>query len=339
MTPDPTLRIALDTSYKPLPGWTIRAGKPDKKGNATWELVHDGQAAPLYLGYFFDYPGYGDPHTRGLARTSGAAGSLKYDPADWPQFGDWTELIYPTAWAESNANFTVINAWDRAGITLGFAQLAAHTGEDFLPFFRKLFVDIPAEAKKWFPELAVIQNRLCFVKGDRYRSLEDKSAPWDGGFTASYYHGNLMGFFNPDRYHAAKPIDPEELHASARWLAWTLASKPMREAQVKASIDNLRLSVKAVHSAMQADAAVRAKYPKGVDGMACDLLGVAIAAPHLGDAHVKTVIKALKTADPIDAIRKSKYGLADRSENVHQGMLKRPRLKTLKYDLAQDKPV
>ncbi|HEX8301542.1 hypothetical protein [Sphingomonas sp.] len=336
--PDPTLKIGLDINHKPVPGWQIRARPVDAKGRQNWEVLRDG-SMPLYLGYFFEYSGYSDAKMRGLARTSSATGGLAYEPSDWTQFGYWPELLYPTAWAESNAVFTVINAWDRAAMTLGFIQLAAHTGDDFLPFFRTLIEKLPAEARQWFPELAVIGGRLCFMKGGKYRSLEEKSAPWDGGYTESYYHGDLMGFFNPDRYHAAKPADPEELHSAARWLTWTLTSKPMRELQVQASIDNLKNSLKLLHRKMLADPAVLAKYPKGVDGMRCDLLAMAIAAPHLGDRHVKVILGALKTADPIEAIRISGYGPGGRSQNTYDGMIKRPKLKQLKYDLAAGKPV
>lgn len=338
LIPDPDLRIALDTGHKPVAGWSINELAVDGQGRKRWEVARTG-SPPVYLGFFLDYTGYGPPNTRGLARTAAATGGLAFEPGDWTAFGQWPELLYPTAWAESNASFTVINAWDRAAMTFGFIQLAAHTADDFLPFFRKLVVSLPNEAKTWFPELGVIDGKLCFIKNDKYRSLEVKGPPPDGGYSADYYHGDLMGFFNPDRYHKNDGlIDPEELHAAARWLVWSLTSAPMRKLQVEASIENLKSSVKLLHQKMRADTAVLAKYPNGVDGMACDLLSVAIAAPHLGDTHVRTVIAALKTDDPIEAIRKSNYGPGGRSENVHKGMVKRPALKTLTYDLANHSP-
>ena len=337
--PDPKLKIALDTTYRPLAGWDIRARPADGKGRPNWEVTYDGRSSPIYLGHSFEYTRYTDAPTRGLARAAGAEGGLRFDPADWTQFGSWPELIYPTSWAESNANFAVINAWDRAAMTFGFVQLAAHTGEDFLPFFRRLFVELPGEAARWFPELGVVRGQLSFIKKGKYRSLENDAPVWDGGYSDSYYKGDLMGFFNPDRYHRNRPADPEELHSAARWLIWTLTSKDMRTLQVKASIENLRQSVNRVHRAILSDASLRQKYPGGVDGMRCDLLSVAIAAPHLGKGHIKVVTKALAEKDPIEAIRTSKYGPGGRSQNVHEGMTRRPALRNLVYDLTAEKPV
>ncbi|HET7717825.1 MAG TPA: hypothetical protein VFK86_19530, partial [Bauldia sp.] len=254
--------------------------------------------------------------------------------------GLWPELIFPTAWAESNASFTVINAWDRAAMTFGFIQLAAHTGDDFLPFFRRLFVELRTEARQWYPELDVVDGRLCFVRGGEYRTLENTVPPPDGGYSAAYYHGDLMAFFNPDRYHKTNPRpDPEELHSAGRWLAWTLTSPRMRELQVAASIDNMKSSLMRLHQKMLATPAVRQKYPNGVDGMRCDLLAVAIAVPHLSESKIPVVLEALLTSNPIESIRTSGYGPGGRAQNVHDGMKQRPILRDLVYDLGSQAPV
>jgi len=335
LTPDPNLKIALDVGYKPLAGWQVRK----QQGASRWDVHYDASASPVFLGRFFEYSGYPEGKTRGLARIAGNEPRIAYDPADWTEFGKWPELIFPTAWAESNACFTVINAWDRAAMTFGFIQLAAHTGDDFLPFFRRLFVDLQSEAKQWFPELDVIGGKLCFVKGTSYKSLENKVPPPDGGFSASYYHGDLMRFFNPDRYHANLKPDPEELQAAARWLIWTMTSPAMRGMQVGGSIENVKSSLMKLHQKMLSTPAVRAKFPNGVDGMKCDLLSVAVAAPHLSESHLPMVLNALLKPDPIEAIRRSGYGPGDRAQNVHDGMNKRPILKNLIYDLAGQQPV
>lgn len=331
---DPTLKIALDVTHDPLPGWSVRKRPNQNK----WDVRYDGADA-LYLGYFFEYNGYSTGPMRGLARTAGHSPKLAFEPADWKEFGYWPELLFPTAWAESNANFLVVNAWDRAAMTFGFIQLAVHTGDDFLPFFRRLIQDLPTESKQWFPELRVIDGQLCFVEGTAYRSLENPGPPPDGGYSRSYYHGDLMGFFNPDRFHNTdmKP-DPEELQAAARWLVFTLKSKKMRRLQVLASIENLKSSTKNLHSAMLADAAVRAKFPKGVDGMKCDLFSMAIAGPHLGEGHIPKIIRALRQNDPIEAIRTSNYGPGGRAQNTYDGMKKRPILSNLVYDLSTEQP-
>ena len=73
--------------------------------------------------------------------------------------------------------------------------------------------------------------------------------------------------------------------------------------------------------------------------MRCDLLSVALAVPHLGENHVPIVLRALRTSDPIKAIRESNYGPAGRSENAHLGMTKRPILSNLFFDLAAESPI
>lgn len=336
---DASLPIALDTAHAPLPGWKIADGPADANGNATWTFSFDGQE-PLYLGRFMQYNGYTTGPTRGLSRGASAKPGIAFEPGDWTEFGRWPELLFPTAVAESNAQFCVVNAWDRAAITLGFIQLAAHTGEDLLPSFRLLWREIPDEAARWFPELQIVDGMLSFVKGNKYRSLERQSKPVDGGYAAHYYHGDLMAFFNPDRYHnGSKPIDPAELHASARWVAWTLTSPKMRRLQVLSAIDNMKLSVNILHKAMQTDATVRAKYPAGVDGMRCDLLSVGLSLIHLGDGNRSKVISALKTRDPIETLRTLSYSPPGRAQNVHLGMMKRPILKQLRYDLKNHMPI
>ncbi len=335
VTHDAALKIEMDVTHAPLPGWTIKANAAGDR----WTVQFAGQATPLNLGKLFVYNDYPEGPTRGLARTSGMAPKIPYNPADWTDLGHWPELIFPTAFAESNANFAVVNCWDRAAITFGFIQLAAHTGDDLLPFFRRLATELPSEMKQWFPELAVIDGKLCFVKNNRYRSLENAVPAYDGGFSASYYHGDLMAYFNPDRYHKTRPIDQAELHASARWFVWSLTSAAMRRVQVKASIESLRGSLRFLHAKMLADPAVKALYPRGVDGMRCDLLAVALAVPHLGEGNIPVALRALRTADPIEKIRISGYGPGGRAQNVHDGMLARPILRNLVYDLTSGNPV
>ncbi|MEH7906238.1 hypothetical protein V7798_00855 [Rhizobium laguerreae] len=72
--------------------------------------------------------------------------------------------------------------------------------------------------------------------------------------------------------------------------------------------------------------------------MKCDLLSVAVAAPHLSESHLPMVLNALLKSDPIEAIRLSGYGPGGRAQNVHDGMLKRPVLKNLVYDMAAQMP-
>lgn len=88
-----------------------------------------------------------------------------------------------------------------------------------------------------------------------------------------------------------------------------------------------------------ADAIARAKFPAGVDGMRCDLLSVGLSLIHLGDGNKSKVISALKTNDPIETLRTMSYPPPGRGRDVHSGMLKRPILKQLRYDLKNHMPI
>jgi len=337
---DTALDVAMDVTHAPLPGWRIIEDTPGRRWSVTW----DAAAEPVALGSWFEYTHNSDNATRGptrgLARTARTKPGLVFKPEDWAAFGDWPELIYPLAAGESSGSFTVVNCWDRAAITFGFTQLAAHTGDDLLPFFLQLADELPDDFWHWFPELEVRGGRLAFRRGARFRYLDLASKATDGGYTADYYHGQMMRFFNPDRYHrGGAAADLAELHATARWVVWTLQSEAMRKLQVAGAIRNFRQSLDRLHAAILAHPATAKKHPRGTEGMRCDVLSVAVAALHLGDTHRTMVLSALRSVDPSEAIRASGYGPGNRAETIHKAMKARPRLAGLIYDRAKGEPV
>jgi hypothetical protein len=325
---DPTLIPTLDTAYRPIQGWTVQAAPA---GGFSYSH-HDPAPETVKLGKEFSYA-YPTWTGIGLARTSGTAPKLRFEPADYrAQFGLFPELLYPTSLAESGANFLVINCWDAAAFTAGFAQLAAHTQDDLLPMFETLATRLPAEFATWFPELRMVSGRLAYVKGDRYKPVGDLVPPRDGAPFKNYYCGDFMGFFNPDR----RRTDHAELHATARWVEWSRRSAAMRAVQVEASIANLADSVKVLHRALRQQAP--AAFPNGVDGMRCDWLAGAVAVPHLSPGKVGLAVEALQKLDPLEALRTIEYGPGDREETVIAGVRARPILATLHFDLATMQP-
>ncbi|WP_170145818.1 M15 family metallopeptidase [Rhodoplanes elegans] len=331
---DRSLPVVLDLQHDPFRGWQISR---DTRGRffVTWE----GQSTPLTIGksvsYTYDSRGI---TTVGLGRPSydRTPGHVRFEPDEWnDQFDHWPELLFPTAHAESGADFSVINAWDLAGLTVGFIQLAAHTSDDLIPFFKKLIAALPDEAERYFPELTLVNGELCYRRSGKYRRLEVRWPAEDPVPNDLVDRGLFVSFFNKNR----QALGDEELHAAARWLAWTQESDKMRRLQVAASVDNMRDSLNVLHRALLSTA--RAQYPRGVDGMRCDHLAAALAVPHLNPSRVDKAVSALCHPDVLHAFEKEiEYGPGDREKNVVDGVRKRGRrLADLTFDLAQGRPV
>lgn len=326
------LSVFLDVNYRPHKGWLVKQ-LPDRN----YILSSDELPSPLHIGKPTSYV-YLDRGitTAGLGRAwyDGTPGHITFDPEHWnDEFSHWPELLYPTAFAESGADFSVINAWDLAGLTVGFIQLAAHTSDDLIPFFRVLVSSLPQEAEKYFPELTLVNGELCYTKAGRYRRLEVRAPAMDPVPNDLVDRGLFMSFFNRNR----KSIGTEELHAAARWLAWTAESKQMRRLQVSASIANMRDSLIILHKALLRNAA--AHYPKGVDGMRCDHLAAGLAVPHLNPGRVGKAVWALSQPNVLEAFAQIEYGPGNREKNVVEGVRKRgKRLADLKFDLAMGRP-
>jgi hypothetical protein len=190
--------------------------------------------------------------------------------------------------------------------------------------------------KQWFPELGLIGGKVCFVKDNRYKSLEEPRQPTDGIAMANWARGDFMQFFNPDR----KSVDQEELHASARWVEWSMRSAASRKVQIAESIQVMKKkAVDVLHRALLQHASDM--YPHGVDRMRCDHLGAALAVPHWSSAAVDKAVYALtRTGDIIDAFEHLQYGPGDRAKDVVIGVRERgTRLSSLRYDYAAGEPV
>ncbi len=331
---DNSLSVELETAHKPHRGWKIR-----DDGNGKYSVSSDVLTTPLVIGRSAKYR-YRSRNltTVGLGRPwyDGTPGHIKFDPDDWnATFDNWPELIYPTAFAESGADFSVINAWDLAGFTVGLIQLAAHTSDDLIPFFRTLIDELPQESEKFFPELTVIDGKLSYRRGSSYRSIEVRAPAKDPVPNDLVDRGLFVSYFNTNR----QIIGSEELHSAARWLAWTQESADMRRLQVASSIDNMRHSLNQLHVALLEDASDQ--YPKGVHGMRCDHLAAAIAVPHLSPRRVHKAVWALTQNDVLHAFeREIEYGPGDREKNVVKGVRDRGRkLSDLKFDLTIGHPI
>lgn len=340
-THNPSLSVNLDTGHEPLDGWNVF-----DEGGAIWVSYRE-TTQPIYVGrqHSWKYT-YNENRkkqtliTAGLSRTGYGRhdNKFRYRPEDWnEEFNFWPELIYPTAYAESFADFTSMNFWDRAGFTPGFIQLAAHTKDDLFPLFERLIREIPTEAAKFFPELSIIEERLTYVSGTQFRFLDvsdsaEKKLPVD----TDVERGLFMGFFNHDRTRL--DVGNEEQHAAARWLIWSLTSPEMRRIQVASSVENMQQSLDKLHKLLIQTA--RRKYPNGVDGMRCDHLAAALAVPHLAPAKTYMAVGALKKDNVLRAFERLNYGPGKREKNVVDAIKKRGgSLSNMKFDFSLGHPV
>ncbi|AOR77273.1 extensin family protein [Novosphingobium resinovorum] len=297
----------LDLTYKPYPDWRIRLATTGT-GKQQWFLDFNGQTN-FYLGYRFAF----DPYL-GLARTgSTKTGNLFYDHLAYrPKFGEWASFVQPTGRCESEGSFFVVNAWDAAAMTLGFFQMAAHTGEHLASLFRDLLKTLPGEADTYFPELKLGSqiglpeqggfDHIYAVNGTQRLDLDVEAAPSDGLPAEKWYRGRFMRFFNPHRGQ----VDQEELHAAARWLAWLNASPQAREVCVSNAVEGAKRTVRDVHQYVLSRGHPR--YPKGLDGVAMALVQAAMDVKHhgrrnrdMGQSNLQSIFWALTQTDPLAA--------------------------------------
>lgn len=320
----------LNKNHAPRPGWSVKSAS----NSSPYVLKYTGLASEISIGSRKSYLNNDGITTVGLGRSSAVLPKLKYEPKEWSAlFGGWAEVIYPTAFAESGANFLVINAWDKAGLTLGFIQLAAHTNDDLILFFKRLVIELPDEMRTWFPEIDVENGRVVYKLGSDFRYVDVQSQPTDGIAAGNYYRSLFMHFFNPNR----RAIDAEELQAAARWVAWTMESANMRRVQVAHSIENMKDSAKKLHAAILADPATRAKFPQGIDRMRGDIFAAAIAVPHLSPTLIPVAIRCLAASEILKAFADSGYGPGTRAKTVVSGVRARGAgLSGLRYSMASD---
>lgn len=332
----------LDTGYAPEPGWRLENRVSDK---SRWYLTRSG-VAETYLGY--DFP-FGNTAYRGLARTGRVSDSLFYDHADYEaEHGLWAAFMVPTARCESEANFMVVNAWDSAAMTLGFLQMAAHTGEHLADLFRDLIEALPGEAETYFPELKLGAQlglggnqvrRLFATRGSDWLDLDVPERHPDGLGFRSYDRGRFMSFFNPHRGR----LDLEEVAAAARWIAWMQRSDRARAVIVRNAVDLAKRAVKRVHD-LVLDANLT-RLPNGLHGVDMAVVQAAMDVKHHGRRNRdqgmstnETILHALSKSDPLRSFRYVDTGWReDRSKrNVQEIRKMKPVFDGKTYDAQNE---
>jgi hypothetical protein len=209
---------------------------------------------------------------------------------------DWQRLLMPVVTAEGGGDYTVINAYDKAGMTVGFIQMAAHTPDDMIHLMReligceKLKLDPYANPERWFPELAITADgKLGYRKStDEIVSLEEvttRNNPNDGFAPGrAYFREDFVRFCNPN----CREVNRAELQFAARWLMWSM-SPLMREAQTAPS----RRSV--VRTLMKLN-----DVPPRVSGADAAIAAVLL---HWSDGaeSLARVARLMRTASPVEA--------------------------------------
>lgn len=302
----------IDVTYKPFPNWRLRSSTT-ANGTPQW-FVDFESTSDFYLGFRNKFP----PSYVGLARTGTTnASKLPYDHVTYrQQFGEWASFVHPTGRCESESSFLVVNAWDAAAMTLGFFQMAAHTGEHLSSLFRELIQTLPGEADRFFPELKLGSqigqphaDRLFAVNGVHVLDLDAPAPPTDGLPASSWYRGRFMRFLNPHRGQ----IDQEELHAAGRWVAWLATSAAARDVCARNAVNGAKKTVRRVHEYVISKG--HALYPNGLDGVSMALVQAAMDVKHHGRRNRdinqnvdESIVSALTAVDPMAAFAKIDTG-------------------------------
>jgi hypothetical protein len=223
--------------------------------------------------------------------------------------------------AEGAGDYLVIDAFDRAGMTVGFAQMAAHTPDDLIEMVKHLLRDETlksdpyANPERWFPELAVTTDGRLSYRASRepdalLSSLEEctKYRSANEGFhrppSWAYYREDFVRFCNPD----LRVIDEAELHFAARWLMWSLSPK-MRAAQLEPSLANVVRSLRKVEA--------------GRSTIRADIAAIAAVVLYWNDGvdYCKNVLKLLAQPEPVAAFFNLESREGDPKASVCDGEL------------------
>ncbi len=248
---------------------------------------------PVFLGWdFYDFSTRLHRWTgeRGFSRKyiiPGEFQGLDVTPLDIPPFQvepasdqpDWQRFLLPVVTAEDGGDYTVINAFDKAGMTVGFIQMAAHTPDDMIPLMRELVGnealkrDPYANPERWFPELGITkEGKLGYRKPSgelvsleectTCRNSNDGFSPEEGW---AYYREDFVRFCNPN----CKEVNEAELQFAARWLMWSMSPR-MRAAQMRPSRENVVRTLQQLkdvpRTVSAADAAIAAVILHWSDG-------------------------------------------------------------------------
>jgi hypothetical protein len=210
---------------------------------------------------------------KGLVNSSGTA-QQKYERNQFrDQYGFWADFIHPTAMAEG-ALFHTLNTYDRAFFTFSFLQFAAHVPNgDFVVYMRAL-LKLPL-ATEYFPDLAVIGNRIC-------RLLDSGSVQLESDTSTA----GLCDYLNP----TVKEIEDTEVIQAAKFVHWAQNDALNRRTQIDVGITHFRKNV--------------AQYAKryALDGAAAAICLVVADIRHQGRAKSAAIISALASPKPLDAL-------------------------------------
>jgi hypothetical protein len=211
---------------------------------------------------------------RGLMNSLNPPGT-RYRPEDYEAaHGHWAWYLTPTIQCESHGFFTCLNTYDRACLTFGHMQLAAHTPDDnFAPFFREILAD--PSAAEYFPDLTVKRGRIHRVDNGITTQLE----------SATDTRG-LMRYFNdsPD------DVDEQEAGRAARLVDWCMRYPAVRDCQVAFTVNQQRRKFE-MHARKLRLAGV-------VDKLCLVILDIL----HQGRGRYPTIAAAVASDHPFDAL-------------------------------------
>ena len=240
--------MLVDIAITPVPG--------DSTQTATF-YGSVGPGPPFLIGSGTTYQS-----SRGLVNEHGV---LLYDPARYSQFGQWAQLIDCTCVCESHRVLTCLNTYDRARFTFGCLQFAAHVPDgDFVKWFRSLLQR--SDADSYFPDLAVVNGRICHTAGGGQTPLE--SAQSSAG---------LMTYLNAD----PTKVDAAETLAAARLIYWSMREPAVGDAQVDVGASIFRTTI-----------ASRANQ-LGLDGRPDYIIAVVMDILHQGRGSIGDIEAAL----------------------------------------------
>jgi len=264
-----TTEVAADTAplVTAVPAGEIKV-RIEKDGKRQYAAVND--EPRFFLGNDVPYLSL-----RGLMNSANPPGP-RYAAEDFEAaHGDWAWYLLPTITCESNRSFTCLNTYDRAAVTFGHGQFAAHTANDnFVVLFRQALALAPAAA--YFPDLT--------VKGGRIQLITESGAlqPLE---TADDTRG-LMRYFNstPDS------VDRDESDRCARLVHWCTSDPAFRHLQVSFFVNQQRGKLN-LHAR---------KLP--LEGLTDKLCITVLDILHQGRGTYAQITAALGKADPFDAL-------------------------------------